>query len=95
MGRTPATRSCVTYLAQASCYRNSNRTQEIASHLSHPEILGHAPNKSDVQIPRPGAVGTSICPAIILSGFLVKACPSCHIQWVSIAVISPGAAAAT
>lgn len=46
--------------------------------------------------PRPGASGTAIFPFLISSGFLVRRqSPSCQIQWVSIAVGLPGAAAPT
>jgi hypothetical protein len=34
-------------------------------------------------------------PPWMVSGFLVSRWPSCQIQWVSMAVMSPGAAAAT
>src|ERR1035441_8928609 len=46
-------------------------------------------------MPSPGASGTSIFPSTIRSGSFVNRCPSCHIQCVSIAVVLPGAAAAT
>ncbi len=46
--------------------------------------------------PRPGASGTAIFPFLISSGFWVRRqSPSCQIQWVSIAVGLPGAAAPT
>lgn len=43
--------------------------------------------------PSPGLFGTSTLPPTICSGALVRRWPSCQIQWVSIAVIVPGAAA--
>src|ERR1700753_1158059 len=46
-------------------------------------------------MPRPGRSGTAILPPLICSGSLVNAWPSCQIQWVSMAVTLPGAAAPT
>ena len=45
--------------------------------------------------PSPGALGACTNPPSICSGFLVRRCPSCQIQCVSIAVTRPGAAAPT
>ncbi len=45
--------------------------------------------------PRPGAVGTAMAPSLICSGLRDRAWPSCQIQWVSRAVMAPGAAAPT
>src|SRR6185437_4328988 len=44
---------------------------------------------------QPVRSGTRMLPSSIRSGSLVRRCPSCHIQCVSMAVILPGAAAAT
>ena len=44
-------------------------------------------------MPRPGFAGMWIMPPSIFSGCLVMRWPSCQIQWVSIAVTLPGAAA--
>ena len=41
-------------------------------------------------MPRPGRWGTVNFPAMILSGSFVRRWPSCHIQWVSIAVTAAG-----
>lgn len=46
-------------------------------------------------MPRPGFFGTCTNPPSILSGSFVSRWPSCQIQWVSIAVTLPGAAAPT
>ena len=46
-------------------------------------------------MPSPGFVGTSMKPPLIVNGSNVKRCPSCQIQWVSMAVTLPGAAAPT
>ena len=48
-----------------------------------------------ISTPRPGFSGTATLPPTICSGSRVSRWPSCQIQCVSIAVILPGAAAAT
>ncbi len=45
--------------------------------------------------PSPGAVGTAISPPAMRNGSHVRRWPSCQIQCVSMAVMLPGAAAAT
>ena len=54
-----------------------------------------ATSTRSISMPSPGLSGSCRLPDEMRSGSRVSRCPSCQIQWVSMAVTRPGAAAAT